>query len=96
MREVKVATAEPRYFVSLSGAWRESLPTVGLPSSDWKAKGCGWRYGGSQVRRERVIPAGVFYKLICDRCLPAVRKQHEGRQLKVPSTGEQDLTDSDA
>ena len=80
VEKMKIATTEPRFFVSLSGVWHETLPTDDLPSREWKAKGCGWRYGRSEFRRERIVPGDVFFKLICDRCLPQLRKEHERRQ----------------
>ena len=83
VKDIKPVTKEPPYLVSLSGGWHETLSTEGLPTSAWKTKGCGWRYGSSQIRRESTVPGDIFYKLICDRCLPALRKEHEARQEKT-------------
>ena len=74
IEHIKSTIVEPMYVVSFGGlgSWHIMHPHVGVPSTEWKVK-CGWRYGGSVISREAHFPKYIFFKRICDRCLPKER-----------------------
>ena len=62
------------------GPYHRVHPYADRPQGEWKTIGCGWRYGNSAFVRKAAVPDELDYKLICDRCLSALRATRKRRK----------------
>ena len=44
-------------------------------------RGCGWKFINRRFERTALIPAGISWKSVCDRCLPSLRLSLRGDDL---------------
>ena len=42
---------------------------------------CGWRYGVHNSTRHTHLPQGIYFRLVCSRCLPAERSELSSRSV---------------